>query len=83
MEFVLLMAGTITHAQRMAALLESAGVHAAVIRTPSGLDQRGCGYSVRIDRRGLGHALESLRHRGIIPRGIYEKVQDAWQEVPT
>ena len=80
MEFVLLMAGSITHAQRMAAMLDREGVRASIARAPAGVDPRGCGYGVKIRRDKLETALELLRRRGIAVRGIYEKAGESWRE---
>ena len=41
MEYVLLMAGSITHAQRMAAVLENRGIRSFIARAPEGTDPRG------------------------------------------
>lgn len=81
MELVLLMAGSITHAQRMAAVLEKRGIRATIARAPAGVDPRGCGYGVKIRRDLLVRTLDLLRHAGLQVRGVYEKVGDLWQEV--
>ena len=81
MEFVLLMAGSITHAQRMAAMLDREGVRASIARAPAGVDPRGCGYGVKVRRDRLDAALGLLRRRGIAVRGVYEKAGERWQEV--
>ena len=81
MEYVLLMAGSITHAQRMAAILENRGIRSALARAPEGTDPRGCGYGVRLRRSELQAAQDILRHTGIKVRAIYEKTGDSWREV--
>ncbi len=81
MEFVLLMAGSITHAQRMAAVLENRGIRGHIIRAPEGTDQRGCGYGVRVRRGSLSRCLEILRYAGFPLRGVYEPIGNGWQEV--
>lgn len=81
MELVLLMAGSITHAQRMAAVLENRGIRATIARAPAGVDPRGCGYGVKIRREHVNRGQDILRHAGIRVRGVYEKVGDLWQEV--
>lgn len=80
MEFVLLMAGSITHAQRMAAVLGNRGLRAVIARTPAGVDPRGCGYGVKVRREHLEQAQDILRHAGIRVRGVYEKEGELWRE---
>jgi hypothetical protein len=81
MDVLLLMAGSITHAQRMAAMLENRGIRAAIARAPAGVDPRGCGYGVKIRRADGAQALELLRHVGIKVRGVYERDGETWREV--
>lgn len=81
MEYVLLMAGSITHAQRMAAMLENRGIRGVIVRAPVGLDLRGCGYGVRVHREKLDTAVEILLRRGIGVRSVWEKTEDGWREV--
>lgn len=80
MDYVLLMAGSITHAQRMAAVLENRGVKAFIARAPEGTDPRGCGYGVRLLRNQVELAQDILRHAGIRVRAVYEKKDNVWRE---
>lgn len=82
MEVVLLVTGSVTRAQKTAAVLESRGLWAVIARVPAGADRQGCGYGVKIRRRQLAQALDILRRSGIEVRGIYEKTGELWQEVP-
>ena len=81
MEYVLLMSGSITHAQRTAAVLENRGIRSVIARAPAGVDPRGCGYGVKVRREQLPRAQEILRHAGIPVRGVYEKEGELWREV--
>lgn len=81
MEYVLLMAGSITHAQRMAAVLENRGIRSFIARAPEGTDPRGCGYGVRLPQEKAAPARELLRRAGITVRAVYEKTEAGWQEV--
>ena len=80
MDYVLLMAGSITHAQRMAAVLENRGVQVFIARAPEGTDPRGCGYGVRLLRNQVELAQDILRHAGIRVRAVYEKKDNVWRE---
>lgn len=81
MDYVLLMAGSITHAQRMAAMLGNRGIRTALARAPEGTDPRGCGHGVKLRRSDLEAARDILRHTGIKVRAVYEKIGDSWREV--
>lgn len=81
MEYVLLMAGSITHAQRMAAVLENRGIRASVARAPAGVDPRGCSYGVRLRQDRQAEAREVLRRAGIPVRAVYEKTDQGYREV--
>ena len=81
MEYVLLMAGSITHAQRMASVLENRGIRSFIARAPEGTDTRGCGYGVRLHRDKAVEAWEILRRAGISVRAIYERAESGWREV--
>ena len=59
MEYVLLMAGSITHAQRMAAVLENRGIRSFIARAPEGTDPRGCGYGAA-SVNCVSHRLQSV-----------------------
>ena len=83
MGYVLLMAGSITHAQRMAAVLENRGIKSFITRAPEGTDPRGCGYGVRLQQDKEAQARDILRHAGIPVRAVYRKDGDRWQEVTT
>ena len=83
MEYVLLMAGSITHAQRMAAVLENRGIKSCIARAPEGTDPRGCGYGVRLQRDKVEQARDILLHVGIRVRAVYRKEGDGWREVTT
>ena len=83
MDYVLLMAGSITHAQRMAAVLENRGIKSFIARAPEGTDPRGCGYGVRLRQDKEEQAREILRHAGIPVRAVYRKDSERWREVMT
>ena len=81
MEYVLLLAGSVTHAQRIAAILESQKIRVMIVRAPEGIDLRGCSYGVRLPESRKEEALKVLRHAGIGVRGVYQKTRDGWEEV--
>jgi hypothetical protein len=50
-EHYLIIARSVTHAQRMERALERAGIRAQLFRAPMELTNRGCAYAVQIDVR--------------------------------
>lgn len=77
MEEALLLARTVTRAQRMDAELRKRGITADLIRAPAGLSDRGCAYALRLPWRKVSAALEILKNSGQAPYQIFfRKGQD-------
>ena len=53
MEYVIIIARSVTQAQRMMHLLENCGIWAKIFRSPVGLTEYGCSYAVKIRREKL------------------------------
>lgn len=82
MEEYLITARSVTHAQRMAQLLERTGVRAALARTPVGLTGKGCGYVLRLrGRTRVEAALRLLRQAGFAPVQVFVRQDDGYKEV--
>ncbi|MCI8419896.1 MAG: DUF3343 domain-containing protein [Oscillospiraceae bacterium] len=81
MPYYLLLSRSITHAQRMSALLERAGITARFSRPPMGLTDRSCGYAVHIGAERLTAALDCLRAGGLWPSKIFYYSGGAYSEV--
>lgn len=71
MPYYLLLTRSITHAQRISAILEKGGISAPFFRPPVSLTSRGCGYAVRISEKNLAAAIRLLRPAGLEPVRIY------------
>lgn len=82
MEHYLLIARSVTHAQRMEKALEEAGVRCAVLRAPAEINRKGCSYAVRIAGNWLAKAREILSAMKVQPIHIYEKTDQGYKEVP-
>lgn len=65
MEFCLITFRSVTPAQRGEGALNRHGIRCALRRTPRTLAEKGCGYSLRLQRQDLEAALELLRQHGI------------------
>ena len=67
----LLLSRSITHAQRMSAILSRAGIRAPYQRTPMSLSRRGCGYAVYLDARRYTEGLQLLKEGGLRPVSVF------------
>ena len=67
MDHYLIVCRSVTQAQRAGRLLTSIGITNQVFRSPAGLTERGCSYSVRIRASALDSAMSILKARQINP----------------
>jgi len=71
MEFGYITFRSVTHAQRGERVLAAAGIPAALQRTPRWMEERGCGYCLRLRQKALAEAAELLRKAGVSYRKLY------------
>lgn len=81
MDHYLFTARSITHAQRMAQILEREGIHTSLRRVGSRVTSNGCGYSLEIPERKFQKAEEALRTEGVIPVKVYHITDGTPREV--
>ncbi len=81
MEYVIIIARSVTQAQRMMRLLENCGIWAKIFRAPVGLTEYGCSYAVKIRREKLWQAMDCLHRGGLTPLSVHEKTGDGYREV--
>ena len=62
---------SVTPAQRAEGVLNRAGVECTLQRTPKWMEERGCGYSVRLSCKDIMAASLMLREAGISYRKVY------------
>ncbi len=62
---------SVTPAQRAEEILRRAGVECTLQRTPKWMEERGCGYSLRLSCRDLMAAAALLRQSGVQFRKAY------------
>ena len=67
MNHYLIVCRSVTQAQRAGRLLTSFGITNQVFRTPVGLTERGCSYSVRVRSAQLDRAMSVLQSSYIVP----------------
>ena len=67
-------------AQRAEGVLKRAGMECALQRTPKWMEEKGCGYSVRLDCEDIMTASMMLREAGIAFRRVYSLRDDGSPE---
>ena len=83
MENYLIIARSVTYAQRMQNVLSRAGVRCRIFRAPRDLTDLGCAYAVQIQAADLSRALTTLHRASLDPvqvfmtqqRGLYREVE--------
>ena len=83
MNHYLIVCRSVTQAQRVGLLFSASGITNQVHRSPVGLTERGCSYSVRIREMDLPKALQLLRANHL--QRVKVVLQDAmggYTEVP-
>ena len=81
MEHYLIIARSVTYAQRMQKALARAGVRCRIFRAPRDLTDRGCAYAVEIAQRDLSAALPVLHGEALDPVQIFLTQRGAFREV--
>ena len=71
---------SVTPAQRAEGVLKRAGMECTLQRTPKWMEEKGCGYSVRLNCRDIMAASMMLREAGIAFRRAYSLRDDGSPE---
>ena len=71
---------SVTPAQRAEEILHRAGVACSIQRTPKWMEEKGCGYSIRLDCRDIMTSAAFLRQAGIHFRRAYALQEDGTPE---
>lgn len=69
----LIMCRSLTYAQRAQKQLERAGISAAVVKAPQGLNTSGCGYAVSVYRH-FDEAYALLKSKNMINGKIFKSI---------
>ena len=83
MENYLIIARSVTYAQRMHNALSRAGVRCRIFRAPRDLTDLGCAYAVQIQSSDISRALTTLHRASLDPvqifmtqqKGLYREVE--------
>ena len=81
MEHYIILARSVTYAQRMQKSLGRAGIRCHVFRPPRDLTEMGCAYAVRIAVSDLPEALTALHRDNLDPVQIFMYQQGLYREV--
>ena len=81
MEHYLIVARSVTYAQRMQRALERAGIFNRIFRAPRELGTVGCAYVVQVRASDLAAALEALYRAELNPVSVYLSQGGLYQEV--
>lgn len=77
METVFITFRSITAAQRGERILKEAQMRAALQRTPRWMQERGCGYSLKLSSLIAEAAVELLRQKGVQLVKVYAQSADS------
>jgi len=78
-EQYLILARSVTYAQRMQRALERAGIRSQIARAPRDLTDLGCAYVVRVTE--LAPALRVIHKEGLGPAQVFLYQRGFYQEV--
>lgn len=81
MDYYLILARSVTYAQRMQRVLERAGIRCRIARAPRELTDLGCAYTVRLAVQDLTRALIVLHREALDPVQIFLNERGVIQEV--
>lgn len=80
MKFYYITFRSVTFAQRGEKLLQEAGVRCTLLRTPRWMEERGCGYCLRVWTKDVYPAVERLRSTQLPLRKVYIQGRDGQLE---
>lgn len=80
MKYCMITFRSVTPAQRAEELLHRAGFACTLQRTPKWMEEKGCGYSLRMDCRDMMAASLLLRQEGISFRKAYSLTDNGTPE---
>lgn len=72
---------SITLAQRAQRVLKNAGVECVLQRTPRWMEERGCGYSLRLRGGDMRRCLELLTQNGVAYSKVYAQTDQGMEEL--
>lgn len=80
MKFYYITFRSVTFAQRGERVLQQEGIRCTLLRTPKWMEQRGCGYSLRLWTSDVRPALQVLHREQVALRKVYIQGRDGQLE---
>ena len=71
---------SVTPAQRAEEVLHRAGVECTLQRTPKWMEEKGCGYSLRIWTEDISRPVGLLRRENVAMQRVYIQIPDGTLE---
>ena len=71
MKFYYITFRSVTYAQRGEQVLQKGGIRCTLLRTPKWMEERGCGYCLRLWTENVGPAVQLLRKAQVSLRKVY------------
>lgn len=71
MKFYYVTFRSVTYAQRGEQILQREGIRCTLLRTPRWMEERGCGYCLRLWTDRIQPALQTLRRAQVPMRKVY------------
>ena len=81
MEHYLILARSVTYAQRMQKALTRMGIRCRIFRAPRDLTELGCAYAVRVEPYDFPAAMTVLRREALRPVQIFFFQNGSYREV--
>lgn len=81
MDYILILARSVTYAQRMQRALQTAGIRCGISRAPRDMTDLGCAYVLRLAASDLPQALSVIHRAGLDPVSIYSYRNGVYREV--
>ena len=81
MKGILLTSKSLTFAQKMKIILNSAGIIANIVRPDIEITQSSCAYAVLIQETFFPEAIEKLSKKGIAPVRAFLISEDRYEEI--
>ena len=81
MEQYVILARSVTYAQRMQKLLGKADIYAQIFRAPRELSDLGCAYILRLPRQFIQQALDILHLARMDPLKVFSEKNGSYREV--
>lgn len=81
MEQYLILARSVTYAQRMQRALQRSGIRCQISRAPREVTDLGCAYAVWVQSQDLPQAVVTIRRENLSPVQIFLSQQGFYREV--